>query len=125
MKRHKKLGINALARCCVICGKPIAYSIYGDTTDVDVSLSSSLLRGVCSDCKDKLEENDAFVSCDIKNDEIQRIHRYFFYRHDKLKELFKDTDDIHIINHISKENFDKMFDDILKDYENENSRAKR
>ena len=123
MKRNKDLNINALEKCCCICGKPIAYSIYGDNTDIDLSTSRSLLQGVCPNCKELLEENDAFVSCDINNGEVKKIHRYFFYRHSKLKELFKDTDDIHIINHIPKENFDKMFNDILKDYENENSRT--
>lgn len=121
MKRHKDFNLNKVTIRCPICKSVVGYFIFGDNAKENMAGKNVMFQGVCPKCAEYLNNCDAFVSSEINKEDnsIQNTYDYFFYKHSKLSEIFSDTDDIHIINNIPRENFEKMFRNMLDDYRKE------
>lgn len=129
MKLHSIFGINGLARTCLCCGKIIGYTPIGDNVDEDLSNSKQIADAtVCKECIDKLDNETCFVACDV-NKEGYVISTYdtLWIKNNGLKEFFKELDLIQPINIMPKEHFYTVFDNVIKDFynnqEDENNRT--
>lgn len=112
IKNHIVYGTNASPTICFICKKPIFYTPFFNTVNIDCRNNiTTFPYMVCPKCKDMLEYATLFIETIEKEDSVE-FGNYIFIVDEALSNYFDDVDKLDKINYMHPQDYALLKNDI-------------